>query len=63
MIPTNELIQQRVRWHHHLHRFPETGFNEAPTSYYVDQVLAAQVDRLSRTGSTTHCSRTTIPQP
>ncbi len=28
-----------VRWRHHLHRFPETGFAEARTSDFVAQVL------------------------
>lgn len=32
--------QQLVRWRHHLHRFPETGFHERRTADYVAQVLA-----------------------
>ena len=32
--------EQMVRWRHHLHRFPETGFNEERTADYVAQVLA-----------------------
>lgn len=32
--------QQLVRWRHHLHRHPETGFNEHRTADYVAQVLA-----------------------
>ncbi|MCA6215575.1 amidohydrolase [Ideonella sp. B7] len=28
-----------VRWRHHLHRFPETGFEERQTADYVAQVL------------------------
>jgi len=31
--------EQMVRWRHHLHRFPETGFNEERTADYVAQVL------------------------
>lgn len=31
--------QQLVRWRHHLHRHPETGFNEHRTADYVAQVL------------------------
>jgi len=31
--------RQLVRWRHHLHRFPETGFNEARTSDHVASVL------------------------
>jgi amidohydrolase len=31
--------QQLVRWRHHLHRFPEMGFNEVRTSDYVANVL------------------------
>src|SRR5688572_18951652 len=34
-------VQQWVRWRHHLHSFPETGFNEVRTSGYVASVLAA----------------------
>jgi hippurate hydrolase len=32
--------QQLVRWRHHLHRFPETGFNEVRTADYVASVLS-----------------------
>jgi hippurate hydrolase len=32
--------QQLVRWRHHLHRFPETGFNEVRTADYVAGVLS-----------------------
>ena len=31
--------QQLVRWRHHLHRFPEIGFNEVRTADYVASVL------------------------
>jgi amidohydrolase len=34
-----EFDAQLVQWRHHLHRFPETGFNELRTSDYVSQVL------------------------
>ena len=33
--------QQLVRWRHHLHRHPETGFNERGTADYVAGILAA----------------------
>lgn len=33
------LDEQLVRWRHHLHRFPETGFNEHRTADYLAQVL------------------------
>jgi hippurate hydrolase len=29
-----------VRWRHHLHRFPETGFNEERAADYVASVLS-----------------------
>ncbi|TDP72628.1 M20 aminoacylase family protein [Roseateles toxinivorans] len=32
-------ISQLQRWRHELHRFPETGFNEARTADFVTQVL------------------------
>jgi len=32
-------ISQLQRWRHQLHRFPETGFNEARTADFVAQVL------------------------
>ncbi len=35
-----EFDPQMVRWRHHLHRFPETGFNEVRTADYVAGVLA-----------------------
>jgi amidohydrolase len=37
---STDFDQQLVRWRHHLHRVPETGFNEARTSDYVASVLA-----------------------
>ena len=33
------LDAQMVRWRHHLHRFPETGFGEERTADYIAQVL------------------------
>jgi hippurate hydrolase len=38
-MPHDDLDPQLVRWRHHLHRFPETGFNEKHTSDYLAQVL------------------------
>jgi hippurate hydrolase len=35
----DELGAQLVRWRHHLHRFPETSFNEHKTSDYVAREL------------------------
>jgi len=35
----NDLGTQLVRWRHHLHQFPETGFNEHRTSDYVARAL------------------------
>jgi hippurate hydrolase len=35
----DELKTQMVRWRHHFHQFPETGFNEHRTSDYVANVL------------------------
>jgi hippurate hydrolase len=40
MVGDSEFEQQLVRWRHHLHRFPETGFNEVRTADYVAQVLS-----------------------
>jgi hippurate hydrolase len=37
----HELAANLVRWRHHFHRFPETGFNEKKTSDYVANVLEA----------------------
>ncbi len=39
MYVDNEFGTQLVRWRHHLHQFPETGFNEHKTSGYVAQAL------------------------
>ncbi|HWT17573.1 MAG TPA: M20 aminoacylase family protein [Variovorax sp.] len=39
MYVDNELGTQLLRWRHHLHRFPETGFNEHKTSDYVARTL------------------------
>ncbi|MEO6898053.1 MAG: M20 aminoacylase family protein [Caldimonas sp.] len=39
-MPATEFETRLVRWRHDLHRFPETGFNEARTSDYVAQVLS-----------------------
>jgi hippurate hydrolase len=43
MLPVvdQELAADLVRWRHHFHRFPETGFNERKTSDYVANVLEA----------------------
>jgi hippurate hydrolase len=38
-MPQTDFDEQLVQWRHHLHRFPETGFNERRTSDYVAQVL------------------------
>lgn len=38
-IEDEELGTQLVRWRHHLHQFPETGFNEHRTSDYVAKAL------------------------
>lgn len=38
-MPDAEFEQQLVRWRHHLHRFPETGFSEVRTSDYLANVL------------------------
>ncbi|MET0543319.1 MAG: M20/M25/M40 family metallo-hydrolase, partial [Variovorax sp.] len=38
---TEDFDQQLVRWRHHLHRHPETGFEEKKTSDYVASVLNA----------------------
>ena len=40
-MPTTDFDQQLVRWRHHLHRHPETGFNEVQTADYVARILAA----------------------
>ncbi len=37
----SELAADLVRWRHHFHRFPETGFNERKTSDIVANVLEA----------------------
>ncbi|MGV3678736.1 MAG: M20 aminoacylase family protein [Acidovorax sp.] len=37
----SDFDQQLVRWRHHLHRHPETGFNEVDTADYVARHLAA----------------------
>ncbi|MBS0451595.1 MAG: amidohydrolase [Proteobacteria bacterium] len=39
MYVDNELGTQLVRWRHHLHQFPETGFNEHRTADYVAKAL------------------------
>jgi hippurate hydrolase len=39
MYVDDELKTQMVRWRHHFHQFPETGFNEHRTSDYVASVL------------------------
>ena len=36
---TSDFSQQLVRWRHHLHRYPETGFEERQTADYVAGVL------------------------
>lgn len=36
-----ELSSSLVRWRHHFHRFPETGFEERNTSDYIANVLEA----------------------
>ncbi|MEI6734663.1 MAG: M20 aminoacylase family protein [Comamonadaceae bacterium] len=38
---TSELDEQLTRWRHHLHRNPETGFNEKKTSDYIATILGA----------------------
>lgn len=35
----SQFAQQLTRWRHHLHRFPETGFNERRTADYVAHEL------------------------
>ena len=48
MYVDQELGTQLVRWRRHLHRFPETGFNEHQTSGYVAtalELLGLQVER------------------
>lgn len=48
MYVDNELGTQLVRWRHHLHQFPETGFNEHQTARYVAtalELLGLQVHR------------------
>jgi hippurate hydrolase len=37
----SELAEKLVRWRHHFHRFPETGFSERKTSEVVANVLQA----------------------
>ncbi|WP_428002934.1 M20 aminoacylase family protein [Acidovorax sp.] len=39
--PAADFDQQLVRWRHHLHRHPETGFNEVQTADYVARILSA----------------------
>jgi len=39
MYVDTELGTQLVRWRHHLHQFPETGFNEHNTSSYIAKAL------------------------
>src|SRR5258705_10819350 len=39
-VADSDFEQQLVRWRHHLHRFPETGFNEVRTADYVASVLS-----------------------
>jgi amidohydrolase len=38
-MPDDDFEQQLTRWRHHLHRHPETGFNETRTADYVADVL------------------------
>jgi amidohydrolase len=38
--PNRDPDHRLVRWRHHLHRFPETGFNEHRTADYLAQVLS-----------------------
>ncbi len=38
---TSEFDEQLTRWRHHLHRNPETGFNEKKTSDYIATILGA----------------------
>src|ERR1700709_1954780 len=38
-MPDVDFEQQLTRWRHHLHRHPETGFNETRTADYLASVL------------------------
>lgn len=38
---TTDFDEQLTRWRHHLHRNPETGFNEKRTSDYIATILSA----------------------
>ena len=38
---TSDFEQQLTQWRHHLHRNPETGFNESRTSDYIATILGA----------------------
>ena len=38
---TNTFDEQLTRWRHHLHRNPETGFNESKTADYIATILGA----------------------
>ena len=38
---TSEFDEQLTRWRHHLHRHPETGFNEMKTADYIATILGA----------------------
>ena len=46
-VMTNEFDEQLTRWRHHLHRNPETGFNESKTSDYIATILDAMGLRLA----------------
>ena len=38
---TSDFDEQLTRWRHHLHRHPETGFNENKTADYIATILGA----------------------